>query len=138
MCELGRIDILHETNLLSRYMVAPRMGPLLQVLNEFKYIKTHDRRSWLVFDPIRYDIIWIPFGDETRPETRVVAMQEMYVVSSGGEMPKKNARRGIPVDINIYVDADHTGNKTTRRSHTRIVIFPHIAPISWYSKKQKN
>lgn len=88
MCELGRIDILHETNLLSQYMVAPRMGPLLQVLNEFKYIKTHDRRSWLVFDPIRYDVIWIPFGDETRPETRVVAMQEMYVISSGREMPK--------------------------------------------------
>ena len=48
MCELGRVDILHETALLSQYMVSPIMGHLLQAINTFKYEKKHDRRSWLV------------------------------------------------------------------------------------------
>ena len=43
LCELGRIDILHETALLSQYMASPRYGHLLQCLNIFKYVKTHDR-----------------------------------------------------------------------------------------------
>ena len=67
MCKLRRVGILHETALLSQYMASPRMEHLLQVLNMFKYVKTHDRRSWLIFDPMRYDVEWIPFGDETHP-----------------------------------------------------------------------
>ena len=64
-------------------------------------------------------------------------MQEMYDVSSGDEMSQNMPEaRGNPVDINICVDADHTGNKITRKSHTGIIIFLNIAPIVWYSKKQ--
>ena len=35
MCEIGRLDILHETALLSQYMAAPRLGHLHQALNIF-------------------------------------------------------------------------------------------------------
>ena len=34
------------------------------------------------------------------------------------------------------MDADHAGNKVTRRSHTGIMIFVNSAPITWYSKHQ--
>ena len=43
---------------------------------------------------------------------------------------------GTAVNVNIFVDADHAGNKVTRRSHTGIIIFINSAPILWYSKRQ--
>ena len=48
-------------------------------------------------------------------------------------MPKP---RGEPVTINVFVDADHAGNRITRRSHTGILIYCNLAPIIWYSKRQ--
>ena len=35
MCELDRIDILHEFSLLSQYMASPRQGHLQQAFNMF-------------------------------------------------------------------------------------------------------
>jgi hypothetical protein len=43
---------------------------------------------------------------------------------------------GKPVEIRCYVDADHGGDKLTRRSRTGIIIYLNGAPIAWYSKKQ--
>ena len=43
---------------------------------------------------------------------------------------------GKGVEITSWVDADHTGDKLTRRSHTGILIFLNSAPIIWYSKRQ--
>ena len=47
-----------------------------------------------------------------------------------------NEARGEKVDINVFVDADHEGNRVTRRSHTGIIIFLNMAPIIWFSNKQ--
>ena len=44
--------------------------------------------------------------------------------------------RRKPVYVRCYVDADHSGNLLTRRSHTGIIIFVNISPILWYSKRQ--
>jgi hypothetical protein len=38
--------------------------------------------------------------------------------------------------ISGFVDADHAGDKVTRRSHTGIILFCNRAPIVWYSKQQ--
>ena len=43
---------------------------------------------------------------------------------------------GKEVDINVFVDADHSGNRITRRSHTGIIIMVNMAPVVWYSKRQ--
>ena len=40
------------------------------------------------------------------------------------------------MDNNVFVDADHAGNKITRRSHSGIIIFCNMAPIDWFSKRQ--
>ena len=34
------------------------------------------------------------------------------------------------------MDADHAGDRLTRRSHTGIILFLNSAPIIWYSKRQ--
>ena len=44
--------------------------------------------------------------------------------------------RGKEVDVSVFVDADHAGNRVTRRSHTGIIIFLNMAPVLWYSKRQ--
>jgi hypothetical protein len=41
------------------------------------------------------------------------------------------------VQINVFVDANHAGNRLTRRSHTGILIYLNRSPIIWYSKAQK-
>ena len=47
------------------------------------------------------------------------------------EQPKGNS-----VNITVFVDADHAGNRATCHSLTGILIYVNRAPIIWYSKKQ--
>ena len=44
--------------------------------------------------------------------------------------------RGKSVSTYCFVDANHAGEKTTRRSMTGILIFCNRAPIIWHSKRQ--
>ena len=44
--------------------------------------------------------------------------------------------RGHDVIITCFVDTNHAGNVTDRRSQTGILIFINKAPIQWYSKRQ--
>ena len=50
-----------------------------------------------------------------------------------GDMPE--ARVNV-VSTHRFVDADHAGNRITRRSHTGILLFANRAPVVWYSKRQ--
>jgi hypothetical protein len=49
-----------------------------------------------------------------------------------------NAPEPLGKEVNMYCfcDADHAGDRLTRRSQTGIIIFLNRAPIVWYSKKQ--
>ena len=53
--ELGRVDILLETAMLSTYMALPQKGHLEQVYHVFGYLKTHSKCR-LFFDPWHPDI----------------------------------------------------------------------------------
>ena len=44
--------------------------------------------------------------------------------------------RGNDVDLRLFVDSDHAGDKRCRRSRTGFFIFLNSAPIAWLSKKQ--
>jgi hypothetical protein len=50
--------------------------------------------------------------------------------------PNVPEARGNLEQINCFTDADHAGNRITRRSHTGIIIFVNRAPVIWYSKAQ--
>jgi hypothetical protein len=43
---------------------------------------------------------------------------------------------GKDVDLRMMVDSDHVGEKRTRRSRTRFIIFCNLTPIVWLSKQQ--
>ena len=50
--------------------------------------------------------------------------------------PNAPEPRGKEVDLRIFVDSDHAGDKLIRQSRTGYIIFLNNAPISWFSKKQ--
>jgi hypothetical protein len=113
--------------MLSSYLAQPREGHLDAVFRIFAYLKAHDR-SKLVFDPstpnidaqrfIKYD--W----------------EDFYRGAKEAIPPNMPEPRGRAAEIHAFVDADHAGDRVTRRSHTGIIIFLNRAPIIWYSKKQ--
>ena len=125
--EIGRLDILLEVSLLSSHLALPRKGHLEQVYHIFGYLKKGSRRR-ILMDPdyprisedrfVRYD--WTEF-------------YRYAIEPLPPNMPKA---RGHPMSMHCFVDSDHAGDKTTRRSQTGIIIFCNRAPIIAYSKRQ--
>ena len=135
ICELGRLDILLEVNLMSQYMVSPRTGHLNQLLNIFCYLK-HHHRSWLVFNPDKFDIEWVPIRDELCPSERALLMKRLYPDATEVNPPGMPEPLGDSLQFTLFVDANHAGNRVTRRSQTGIIVFANMTPIIWISKKQ--
>ena len=73
---------------------------------------------------------------DIHPKERAVAMKHLHPDSHEDLPHDMPEARGIEVDVNVFVDADHAGNKITRRSHTGIILFCNMTPIVWYSKRQ--
>ena len=44
--------------------------------------------------------------------------------------------RGKDVDLQLYVDSDHTGEKRTRRLRSGFFVFMNTALVQWFSKQQ--
>jgi hypothetical protein len=122
--ELGRIDIIVEVSLLSRFLACPREGHMQQAFHVSGYLKKH-AQSWMVFDVTEPAIDqshflvfdWSEFAEEAIP----------------WDAPEP---RGVSVVTSCFVDSDHAGCRLTRRSHTGILIFVNNAPILWHSKRQ--
>jgi hypothetical protein len=125
--ELGHIELHYSVALLAQYLAAPREGHLNQVYHMFAYLKAHDR-SRIVMDASR------PRVDETR--FHKADWMEFYRDAAEAIPPNAPEPRGDGVIMSCFCDADHAGNKVTRRSHTGIIIFVNRAPIIWFSKRQ--
>lgn len=135
LCELGRIDLLTKTSLLSTCLANPRTGHLHQALHMFKYIKDH-KESILVFDPRYANISDAHLPPEQTAEYKAKYMKELYPDATEdlpGNAPKP---LGKPMQISVFVDADHAGDKITRRSRTGILLYLNKTPVLWYSKRQ--
>ena len=125
--ELGRIDIALEVSLLSSHLALPREGHLQQVYHIVGFLKQSGART-IVFDP-QHPII---------SESRFVQCdwRDFYRDATEpipGDAPEP---RGNVVSTHCFVDADHAGNRVTRRSQTGVLIFICRAIIMWYSKRQ--
>ena len=110
--ELGRIDILYETSVLSQYLANPREGHLLQALRVIHYLEKH-LSSWIMFDPMKFKIDWSSNGMAS-PEVRAKALKLQYPDAQEQIPINIPEPRGKSVQVNCFVDADHAGNKVTR------------------------
>ena len=137
--ELGRVDIHTEVSILSRYLASPRTGHLHQALHIFHYLDSHSR-SKIALNPT--PIAWDDTADDTdfteTPRERRRIMEQLYPDAFEDLPPNMPEPLGKPVQINAFFDADHAGDRVTRRSQTGIIIFLGMAPIMWYSKRQNS
>jgi hypothetical protein len=126
--ELGRIDILTEVALLSQYQADPREGHLEALYWIVNYLSRFPMQR-LVINHTRPEI------DESVFKSR--DWTEFYGDVVEEDPPHMPIPLGESVMMSCFVDADHAGNKVTRRSHTGIFILVNNAPtITVYSKRQ--
>ena len=94
----------------------------------FAYLATQ-HNSRMVFDPT-YPII-----DENR--FNADCDWKPFYGDIGEAVPENAPKaRGKCVVLCLHVDADHAGDKVTRRSRTGFIISANNASVDWYSKKQ--
>lgn len=125
--ELGRIDILIEVAIMSQYQANPREGHLEALYLIVHYLSKNPMKR-LVFDPRDPQVDESTFikGDWT----------EFYGDIVEEDPPNMPEPLGNPVTMHCFVDANHAGNKVTRRSHTGIIIMLNNSFISAFSKRQ--
>ena len=127
MVEIGRVDIATEVSLLSSHLAYPRHGHLLTALHVMGYLKLkHNTR--LIFDPTYPKIDQSMFPAQNWNEFYGDVKEAIPI-----DMPEP---LGKPIDIRMWVDSDHAGEKRTRRSRTGFFIFINHACIDWVSKRQ--
>ena len=129
--ELGRIDIAYEVSVLSRYLVQPRTGHLVQALHIFKYLDIH-KSNELAFNPEYVE----PMVHQNDVKENTQLMKKMYPDAVEDLPPNAPEPRGRPVEMSCFVDSDHAGDTITRRSKTGIILYLNKAPTVWYSKRQ--
>jgi len=127
MIELGRVDIATEVSELSSYLALPREGQFQAALHLMGYLKKHHNAT-LVLDPSKPKV-----NEEEFPR---YDWEEYY--HDAHELIPHNAPspRGESVDLRLYVDSDHAGEKRTRRSRTGFLIYLNSTLIQWLSKRQ--
>ena len=125
--ELGRIDVLFEVTALSRFLASPREGHMEQAYRIFGYLKSKIN-GWLVLDPTYVGINYDRF--------KQVEWKSIYPDAIEEVDRNDPAPRGKPVRMTCFVDADHAGDKVTRRSYTGVIILLNNSPISWICKRQ--
>lgn len=109
-------------------MVMPRDGHLQQLFHMFAYLKLK-HNSCMVFDPTEPDIDESKFVCEDQSATAYGKCTEELP-------PNMPDPRGVGFTMRAFVDSDHAGDLTTRRSRTGFLIFLNSAPIYWFSKRQ--
>ena len=127
MVEIGRIDIMTEVSMLASHLAMPREGHLDAVLHVFAYLKKK-YNSRLALDPT-YPTI--DMGDFKEHDWKQFYGEVKEAIPLNAPEP-----RGKEVDIRMYVDSDHAGDKAVRRSRTGFMIFMNMALIQAVSKKQ--
>ena len=109
-------------------MALPRRGHLNQVYHIFGYLDKH-HNSEIVFDTSPPDI----------PDNLFVRHDWSNTVygNCSEELPIDAPKpRGYGFIMRAFVDSDHAGDSTTRRSRTGFIIYLNSAPIYYLSKKQ--
>jgi hypothetical protein len=112
--ELGGVDIHHEVAVLSQYLANRRVGRLSQALHNFKYLDIHNKEGFIAFDPVYLELSKNDEKESDIPELRAAEMKDFYPDAKETLPPNAPSPRGLPVQINTFVDADYAGNLVTR------------------------
>ena len=126
--ELGRIDIYNSVARPSGYLAQPREGHLRAALHMFSYLKSggHQLLPFHPMMPVMEGAYAIP-----KMEDSIMEIWKNFYSDAEDEVPLDMPKAlGGSVRIYCFVDADHAGDKLTRRSCTGIIIKINNAVIS--------
>jgi hypothetical protein len=107
----------------------PREGHLEAVLHVFAYLRLH-HNARVVFDP-KYPSVDI--GNFIKTDWKSMYGDVKEMIPSDAPVS-----RGKEVDLRLFVDSDHVGEKFTRRSRIGFVMYLNMAPLVWFSKHLAN
>ena len=124
---LGRLDIMFAVQTMARFSASPQQAHMDRMLRLFGYLKYHPELGILI-DP---SPIKLPMLQDIK-----VNWEEQYPCSGEELPPSMPTPKGNPVQLTVYVDADHAHDRLTRRSVTGYIIFINNTPVKWYSKRQ--
>ena len=127
MVELGRVDIMTAVSQLASHCALPREGHLDAMLQIYAYLKGR-HNSRMAFDPTYAAIDESVFIK--------CDWKNFYGEVKEAIPPNAPEPRGKEIELRMFVDSDHAGDKLKRRSRSGFFIFINMAPIVWYSKKQ--
>ena len=127
MVEIGRVDIITEVSKMASQMAAPREGHLDALLHIFGFLKIN-HNSRMAYDPSYPTIDMAAFK---KCDWKQFYGDVKEAIPSNAPEP-----RGKEVDLRMYVDSDHAGEKRTRRSRTGFFVFLNTALVQWFSKQQ--
>ncbi len=113
MVELGCIDITMEISLLLSHSAPPRESHMDAALHIMADFGLH-HNSHLCMDPTYPDI-----DDNQFP---AMDWKEFYGKVKEPILPNATKTLGKPIDVHIFIDSDHLGDKLTRRSHSSFLI----------------
>ena len=114
MVEIGRVDIITDVSELSSHLALPREGHLEAVFHMFAYLeKKHNAR--IVFDPTYPEIDMSVFKE--------CDWKEFYGNITEAIPPNAPKSRGKEIDLRLFCDSDHAGDKLRRRSRSGFLIY---------------
>eukprot|EP00957_Ditylum_brightwellii_P160267 12201239-Ditylum_brightwellii.AAC.1 len=110
----------HLKDCRSELGLSPELRPMFRVFANMK----NKHNSLMVFDPTYPEI----YGNDF-PE---FDWKEFYEYAKKPFPPNAPKYRGKEVDLILFVDSDHAGDRTNRRSRTEFFIYLIMAPIVWH------
>ena len=125
--KLRCIDIITEVSALSSHLALPCKGHLEAVFHVFAYLE-HWHNAQIVYDP-NYPNVDLTVFKQCNWKEFYGHVEEALPLNA----PEP---RGCDIDLCMFVDSDHAGDKLMQHSRTGFIIYLNSAPIVWYLKKQ--
>jgi hypothetical protein len=119
------VDILVEVSIMSSQICQPRIGHLEAVYNIFAYLDKH----------VEANMAFVPTMDESAFHKSDWS-KSIYSEVEEEIPPNAPKALGNPVMMTCFVDANHAGDKVTRRSQTGFIIYLNNALIVQYADLQ--
>jgi hypothetical protein len=126
----GRFDLCYAITSLSQYSAAPQEGHIETARQIMGYLRKYPRKGYVVnpdpptFDKVYNDVeLKCDFGNQ----------YSYFREELDPRFPEPLLEE---IDINLFVDADHTYDKVSGRSITGLLAMLGSTPVSWRSKQQ--
>jgi hypothetical protein len=127
MVEIGRVDIIMEVSKMASQMASPREGHLDALLHMSGFLRIcHNSR--MAYDPSYPTIDMEVFKPN---DWKSFYGNVVESIPSNALEP-----RGKDVNLRLYVDSDHAGEKRRRCSRIGFFVFMNTALVQWFSKQQ--